>query len=202
MNSSIVPLVTAWEEFIATHPTGDLKDFAEWYIQKEKNIPHFEGQLTPPENELQNNLSEVSEDGSVLYLIQRTYRLIQQRVKPLVKKLGFSKEHEFAMLYQIYMLKSPNKKELAAKMLLETTTAVEISNRLLKKKMVKQVEDDADRRSTKLELTDLGMNKLQESFLEMGQLPAIFLAALTENEKGQLLFLLRKIENTHHLIAQ
>ncbi len=98
------------------------------------------------------------------------------------------------MLVHIYLLKTPNKKELAQNMLLENSTAVEITNRILKKGLIKEIVDDKDKRSTRLGLTAEGEKKLFESYVYFKHLPSSFLSVLTDKEIASLVYLLEKVE--------
>ena len=114
--------------------------------------------------------------------------------KPILKKLGFAKGHEYSMLTYIVMLKNPNKKELAKKMLLENSTAVEITNRLVKKGFIKETTDIEDKRATRLSLTKKGEQKLMESYPYMETAYTGFLNGLTAVEQAELVKLLGRVE--------
>jgi DNA-binding MarR family transcriptional regulator len=108
--------------------------------------------------------------------------------------MGFTKDHEYNMLIQVYLLKTPNKKELAQNMLLENTTTVEITNRMLKRGLIKEIIDKEDKRSTRIGLTAEGEKKLYESYEYMKDLPATFLSDLINKEISELVYMLEKVE--------
>jgi len=119
---------------------------------------------------------------------------MEMRSKPVIKKIGFAKPHEYAMLAEIYLLHKPNKKEVAKKMLLETSTAVEITKRLVRRGFIKEISDLKDKRSTRLIITEKGMKKLYESYEGLENVHASFLDSLNKTERAELLRLLEQLE--------
>jgi DNA-binding MarR family transcriptional regulator len=186
MNASVIPLISLWEEFSTQNEKADLKKFAHWILQKEKD--------EVSENNKPEKKSELDDSAKAMLLISRLHRFMQMRSKPIIKKMGFTKDHEYNMLIQVYLLKTPNKKELAQNMLLENTTTVEITNRMLKKGLIKEMIDKEDKRSTRISLTAEGERKLYESYEYMKDLPATFLNDLTNEETSELVYILQKVE--------
>jgi DNA-binding MarR family transcriptional regulator len=197
MRTSVIPLISLWEEFSSTKKNATEREFAEWLLKNESignesGLPDFVP--SQKNGEEQTHMTGLDDMAQVMVLIPRIHRYMQIRVKPIIKKLGFAKEQEYGMLTHIYLLKSPNKKELARQMLLETTTAVEISNRLLNKGFIKEIDDVNDKRSTRIGLTSEGEKILFDSYIYLRHLPASFLECLTADEVKQLLSLLKKVE--------
>jgi DNA-binding MarR family transcriptional regulator len=199
MNSSIVPVITLWEEFLSKNNKADVKEFARWVLMNESNSHQIDS-LTDTsmviKNKPQGVESDLNESAKAMLLITRLHRFTQIKTKPIMKQLGFTKDHEYNMLIHIHLLKNPNKKQLAQNMLLETTTAVEISNRLLKKGLIKEIRDNGDKRSTRLGLTTMGEQKLYESYTYTKDFPELFFRSLTGDEITALVYLLQKVEKT------
>jgi len=152
-----------------------------------------------PRATLQGDVTRNLADSSkALMYISRLHRYMQMASKPIIKKLGFGKDHEYLMLTYVYLLKEPNKKELARKMLLENSTTVEISNRLVKKGYVLETSDAEDKRATRLTLTEKGEHKLFESYPYMERSYAGFLNCLTPGEQAELVHLLERVEQYHY----
>ena len=202
MTSNLVTLITLWEEFSTFNTKVDIKDFAHWLLQNDADRDNS-GMANALSHAIKENVSEeepgFDESAKAMLLINRVQRLMQMKVKPIIKKLGFTRDHEYSMLTHIYLLKTPNKKELAQHMLLENTTAVEITNRLLKRGYIKEVKADSDKRSTRIGLTEIGNKKLFESYTYMRDLPATFLNCLKEEELMSLVYLMNKIDRQHSL---
>src|SRR5262245_37088460 len=137
-SNSIIPVVSLWEEFLANHPTGNVQSFATWILEEKKATPE-RAKRTKKAGAVSAVSNEITGEGKVMLLIYRLHRFLEIRSKPVIKKIGFAKPHEYAMLAEVYLLKRPNKKEVAKKMLLESSTAVEITNRLVHRGLIKQV---------------------------------------------------------------
>ena len=203
--NSLIPLITLWEEFFAKVPEGDILEFASWILAKEEQAqkarPDGNGHPLAGNDDdpsvVKNNQpagEEMEENARALLLIARLHSFIEMRAKPIVKKHGFTKNREYGMLANIYLLKTPNKKQLAESMLLENSTAVEITNRMLKKGFIMEIDDEEDKRSTRICLTAAGEQKLFESYADLRDLPASFLDSLTGAEITRLVNLLQKVE--------
>jgi DNA-binding MarR family transcriptional regulator len=197
MQASVIPVIALWEEFLSKNDKAGVKEFARWILQKENDnkggdaaSPFFKAIRT-------DKLTEETgfdDSAKAMLLISRLHRLLQMKSKPIIKKLGFTKDHEYNMITHIYLLKNPNKKELAEQMLLHNSTAVEITNRLIKKGIVMEVEDERDKRSTRIGLTPVGEQMLIDSYAHMQQLPLTFMNCLNTGEKKELVSLLQKVE--------
>ncbi len=198
MSSSIVPVITLWEEFSVIHKNAGVQQFARWIIEKHSTAGPGEGLLKPGlkpgKSTAEYATEELNESSRVLLYISRLHRYMQMKSKPVIKKLGLAKDHEYSMLTYIYLLKSPNKKELAKKMLLENSTAVEITNRLVKKGFIEEATDSEDKRSTRLKLTPKGEHKLFESYQYMEKAYIDFLGCLDHPEQVKLADLLERVE--------
>jgi len=192
-SNSIIPVVSLWEEFLANHPTGNVQSFARWILGVKKDEPDRtkKARKTAVSGAVSN---EITGEGKVMLLIYRLHRFLEIRSKPVIKKIGFAKPHEYAMLAEIYLLKKPNKKEVAKKMLLESSTAVEITNRLVHRGLIKEISDPTDKRATRLIVTEKGMKKLYESYEGLENVHANFLECLNDVEKEELLRLLEELE--------
>ena len=194
MSSSVIPIISLWEEFSQRHPRGDALEFARWVLKRKQEKISRTGKrkkATATRDEANN---EMTEEGRVMLLIYRLHRFMEIRSKPAIKKIGFAKPHEFAMLAEVYLLQRPNKKEVANKMLIEISTAVEITKRLVQRGLIKEVSDPNDKRATRLMITEKGMKKLYESYDGLHNVHANFLDCLDESEKRELLRLLEELE--------
>jgi DNA-binding MarR family transcriptional regulator len=200
-SNSIVPVVSLWEEFSAKHPAGNIQSFARWLLE-EKQEKAVRSKGSRKRDAPQEVSEEITYKGKAMLLIYRLHRFLEIRSKPAIKKIGFAKPHEFAMLAEIYLLKKPNKKEVAEKMLLESSTAVEISKRLVQRGLVKEISDAVDRRATRLVVTEKGMKKLHESYVGLENVHANFLDCLSEAEKAEMLRLLEELERFQSALTE
>ena len=175
--SSIMPILSKWEEYLNTHPNGDITGFAQWILGS--NPP-------PPQDPALSPL-----------LINRIYRILQLQSKPLVKELGLTTPEEYTMLVQTAILNRPNKKQLSQELLLEGSTGVEIIKRMISKGLLTEQPDTNDRRSMRLSLSRKGEELLLKGYTKMNEAQKDFLAPLTPEEQQQLVYLLSRL-NEHH----
>jgi DNA-binding MarR family transcriptional regulator len=186
MDSDLVKLISYWEEYNVVSEQPALVDFGKWLREKEGTS------ATPVLPETGDKA--LNTGGEVMLLLSRLHKLAKLKTKPLIKKLGFAKDHEYEVLFSVFLLNQPNKKELAKHLILENSTTVEITNRLIKKELLEEWSDETDRRATRLSVTDTGKKKLMESYQELRGLPESFLGGLNETELSQLLDTLKKLE--------
>lgn len=192
--TSAVPVITLWEEFLQHKKTGDVQEFARWIIKEIGNDlqPHEKkGSAVKSQSNAGPGLGETEK---VLLHLYRLSRIVELKCKPIIKKIGFAKPQEYAMLGDICLLKNPNKKEIGEKMLIENSTAVEISNRLVERGFVKEFTDPDDKRSTRLSVTDKGMKKLYESYHAITKVRESFLDCFNAREREVLVKLLQQLD--------
>jgi len=193
-SSSVVPLISLWEDFLSNYPNGNVHAFASWILKqkKQKLLPRRKGRKKISLNGRTDN--EMTDESRAMLLIYRLNRFIDIRAKPVIKEIGFAKPQEFAMLAEIYLLQKPNKNEVAKSMLIEVSTAVEISKRLVQRGLIKEISDPNDKRATRLVITEKGMKKLYESYTGLQGVHGSFLDCLNDTEKSELLRLLEELE--------
>src|SRR5579872_5982489 len=115
---SVIPLLSSWETYIKTFPKGDIKGFARWILVN-RDTP-----AKPAPTPAASNLDASARSA---LLIGRLHRLLVLLSKPAVKKMGFAKDMEFAVLVQVAIMDHPNKKEVCGELLIENSTGVEIT---------------------------------------------------------------------------
>jgi DNA-binding MarR family transcriptional regulator len=204
MSGSVIPVIALWEEFHYIHPEKDMQQFA-WWIIKEKftgREAHGEMQTAQPRQKGSGIAKRPMVDfAKALLLINRLSKLTEMRTKPILKKLGIERNHEYGILVQIFLLGRPNKKQVASAMLMENSTVVEATNRLVRTGFIKEISDPEDRRSTLLLLTEKGIKKMNEVNKEVKKAHEHFLDGLNDSEKYELLSALQKLEQFNFAAA-
>ena len=192
--SSIMPLLSKWEEYLNQFPDGDITGFARWVLAESTPSPASTSPSSSPAPEIPTNLDNTAQS---LLLISRLHRIVQFRSKPIVKYLGFTKPQEFSILVQTAIMNNPNKKQLCQEMLIEGSTGVEITRRLTAKGFLKEKPDVNDRRSALLSLTEKGKQTLLQGYTKLSPIHTGFLATLNEAEKQQLVSMLARLNEYH-----
>lgn len=223
--TSVIPLLSSWEQYTVLYPSGDLHGFAHWLLSRPNpanpanprnpiNLTDPIGlTVSPAHPPAQSGIpSATSEPVPIVtttpsaagldataqstLLITRLFRILQFLSKPDIKRLGF-KDMEFGVLVQITLMDRPNKKELCKEMLIENSTGVEITKRLAKKGFLREETDPDDRRSARLSITEKGKRLLLQGYEKLAAIHQDFLEDFTEEEKQQLVRLLSKINQYH-----
>jgi DNA-binding MarR family transcriptional regulator len=195
-NASVLPVIALWEEFLQKNKNANVESFARWIIKEKTNEPGHTTSKQPGQKKAGaiDIHEELNETAKALLLITRLHRILQKNTKPILKKIGFAKDHEYGVLIQIYLLNNPNKKEVANELLLENSTTVEMIKRLVKRGFIKEVVNTEDKRAMRLSLTEKGKQKLYESYAAMEKIYANFLVCLTDTQKKELVKLLDQVE--------
>ena len=182
---SAIPLIERWEKFSEENPQNDIYAFAHWLLAAKQ------GQL----KETQSRPSEPAAGSAVqvAVLITSLRNYLGMYVKPYVKELGFTKEHEYNFLYQVSKMHKPNKNDLSKENMVEFSTGREIIRRLKAKGLISEKTDPGDKRSAQLSLTAKGKKILEKSFGLIAGSFTDFLGDLTEKEQQQLITLLTKL---------
>jgi DNA-binding MarR family transcriptional regulator len=217
---SIIPLISSWEQYILTHPAGDLRDFGRWLqlnpsttsrpsSTPEPASPHATPTTAKPtpfipvppavlqaRQSLATNLNlDASAVGTLL--ISRLGQINQFLSKPVIRDMGFTKDVEFGVLVQVLLMDRPNKKELCRQLLIENSTGVEITRRLAKKGLLRETIDPSDRRSARLNVTEKGQRLLKEGYTKLSTIHTDFLHPLPVDQQQQLVSLLTRLNEYH-----
>jgi len=159
--SSVIPLLSKWEEYLSTNPEGDITGFARWILAAAPaSAPDPVTIIQAP------------------FLITHLYRDLQQRTKPIAKQLGLANSLELDMLVHIATLKDPNKKQVCQDMLIENSTGVEITKRLVAKEFLEEKADSKDRRAARLSLTVKGQQTVLQAYTQLAPIHSDIVSTL------------------------
>lgn len=132
--------------------------------------------------------------GTLVICLNRYSRL-------LVKKglAGFPElvSEDFTYLYTLMDVESMTKIQLIEKNVHEKPTGLEVIKRLLKHGLVDERNDENDKRSKRVFLTDKGKALFFATIEQMNKVALIVSGNLTADEKRQLHTLLKKLQDFH-----
>lgn len=210
--SSVIPLLSSWENYLSTHPEGDIPGFARWVLSQQHTGPSTPKpeqatrsagpspsvqQSTAAPSSLIPPSAELDDNAQGALLITRLHGLLRLYSKPIIKELGFTKDLEFGVLVHVAIMNRPNKKELCRQLLIENSTGVEVTRRLAKRGLITEQPDPNDRRSARLSVTEKGKQIIYRGYEKLAPFHTSFLDALTAEEKRQLVTLLSRINQYH-----
>jgi len=198
-STSILPLVEQWELFASSYKQKDIRSFAEWVLHKEKEKPLKDSNVNDGRGKmiLPANKEKLNNNARAAIFVTRLQRYVSLYTKPHVKKLGFTRQHEYTFLHQISKMENTNKKELSKEILTELSTGRDIVRRLIARGLVSEKVNPADRRATQLNITEKGKKLLSKSHELIGHSFDNFLGDLSMKEQQQFIKLLQKLNDFH-----
>jgi DNA-binding MarR family transcriptional regulator len=196
--TSIIPLIEQWEIFTSFSKEKDLKSFAEWLLEQDED--KSKNRTGDAEKNKKRNVTaqkKLNNSATAAIFVTRLQRYISLYTKPYIKKLGFTKQHEYTFLHQISKMGSTNKKELSKENLTELSTGRDVVRRLIARGLVSEKINPDDKRATILGITEKGKKLLTKSHEMIGHSFGNFLGDLSAEEQQQLINLLKKLNNYH-----
>jgi len=180
-------------------------------LEKQLNIHDFIGFLNSKHNatnvkalELQGgensdiNKSQEGPATDISILIVLMFRYAKGYIRKALKTSKIKSADEFAFLITLLTYKSLTKSELIQKQVMEKTSGTEIINRLIKLGLIVHYEDETDKRSVRIKVSEQGRMEIIGILPEMQKVSKIVTGNLTENEKNTLAYLLRKLDSFHN----
>jgi DNA-binding MarR family transcriptional regulator len=186
--TSVVPLLEKWEIFNRENSQKDMYDFAKWLLMSRDDTQKDQAKPVHQSHE---------RAAQVAIQITRMQKYLALYVKPVVRQLGFTKEHEYNFLYQVSKMNKPNKNDLSKENMVEFSTGRDIIKRLILKNLIVEKADPDDARATLLALTPKGRRLIDKSFELLAGSFVDFLGDLSAREQIQLSGLLNKIVHFH-----
>ena len=182
-------------------------------LDKELNISDFIGFLNSKHEsdnikvlELQggenNDINQLQKGPAtdISILIVLMFRYAKGYIRKALKASKIKSADEFAFLITLLTYKSLTKTELIQKQVMEKTSGTEIINRLIKLKLMEQFNDETDKRTMRIKVTEQGRLEIIGILPEMQKVSKIVTGNLTTTEKNTLAYLLRKLETFHNEI--
>jgi DNA-binding MarR family transcriptional regulator len=132
-------------------------------------------------------------NGPVSHALFRTVRLHRHTAAGLLRGLGLHPGQELVMMH-LWGTGAARQSDLVKLLDLDPSTVTKMLQRLEQAGHVRRLPDPADRRAVLVEATDTSSHLLDEIERVWRELEETTLAGLTEDERGQFLALLNRIE--------
>jgi DNA-binding MarR family transcriptional regulator len=185
MNKTI-ELVNLWGEFEEKHPTGSIDDFCRHHLaqqQQQKIKGTLVGGVVP-------SLS----DALLLKIIGRIHKLNMNYANMALKDTDLNQIEEFGILQTIKQEKNPKKTEIIYANLFELSSGTDMLNRLKNRGLIKEYDDQEDKRSKRIELTAKGEKVVEECKIKILKNATMIMSDLTNDDKELCIQLLKNIE--------
>ena len=150
-----------------------------------------------------NKLPEISKMGqeketSIAILVTYLYRYAKIYTKKALQNAAIQSPDEFSFLIILLTHDSLSKTELINMNVHEKTTGMEIIKRLVRMGLISQFDDEVDKRSQRIAITDHGRRTILAILDKMGDVSKIITGHLSELEKNTLKQLLEKLDSFHY----
>lgn len=182
-----IELVNLWGAFSKQYPDGSIEDFFRHSLihkrEKKKKDEQLVGGVVP-----------YHLDGLLMKIIGRIYKLHMIYINAALEDTPVNQIEETGILATIKLQKNPKKSEVIYSNLLEFSSGTDMINRLIKKGLVKEVNDKEDKRSKRLFLTAAGEKAFTVSIAQVGKLASMMLHDMSEDDKKLCVQLLKNVE--------
>jgi len=191
----LTAIIEAFKEHQVLNVQNDktsLAEFAIWLNQKNyligqpKNSEHSE---IIGRNEVETEIGKL-----IIYLNRYAKLLIRKGLNNFPELVN----EDFTYLYILMTCESMTKIQLIEKNIHEKPTGLEVIKRLLKHKLIDERDDEKDKRSKRVFLTEKGRVTFFQTLGQMSKVSQLIAGKLTIEEKNQLFNLLKKLEDFHN----
>ena len=179
---------------------GSLKDFGLW-LSEQQDVDYPSNSLTlEVSNFVPQDIKLTADQPEVV--IRKLLTFLSRYLKIYLKKglegSLLTTGDDFTYLATLLNKRNLTKTELILLSAHEKTSGMEVIKRLLTNELIEQTDDENDKRSKRISLTQKGMDVLMQSFEAMEKVGKIASGDLTNHEKIQLVHLLKKLDNFHN----
>lgn len=131
-------------------------------------------------------------------LIVLLFRYAKAYMRKALKNSPIKSADEFSFLMTLMTYDSLSKSELIQKQVMEKTSGSEIINRLIKLGLIEQANNESDKRSINVKMTEYGRIEIYKILPQMQSVSQIVTGNLDESEKTTLAYMLRKLDHFHN----
>jgi len=170
--------------------TSDFLGFINSNYHKVRELNHGNQQLENNETHGPNT------DISILIVL--LFRYAKGYIKKALKDSQIRTADEFSYLITLMNTDSMSKTELIQNQIMEKTSGTDIINRLIKLKLIEQYDDEFDKRSIRVKITQQGRLEILSILPQMQLVSQIVTGNLNAVEKNMLAYSLRKLEVFHN----
>lgn len=188
MSHPLVELAKSWETFEKNNPQGNTEDFCLYYL-KNKTSQDLEPAI--------NEAPIMGYTNALGVHINRLNKYMHFFARKIMKDLKVDNTEDFYYTATLYFEGRMRKSELIQKNISEITSGTNVINRLINKALIQEMPDPDDARSKLVEVTETGIQWLNDCLEEMISINKITLNILSEEEKKIAMRILEKVDRYH-----
>ena len=179
---------------------GSLKDFGLWLSEQQNTDYQSNNGVMSISDLVPEDIKSTAEQPEMVIgkLLTFLSRYLKIYLKKGLEGSLLTTGDDFTYLATLLNKGSLTKTELILLSAHEKTSGMEVIKRLLINELIEQNDDEQDKRSKRVSLTQKGMGVLMQSFEAMEKVGIIASGNLTNQEKNQLVYLLKKLDNFHN----
>lgn len=187
-------LIDHLEKFDQEKKTDSVEDFRIWLNEK-----HYESQ-SPKFISEQEKHQVFDLENEIAKQVILLGRFSKQMIRRGLQDFPQLANEEFTYLFRLVNEPDLTKMQLVEKNAHEKQTGMEIIKRLVKNGLVKELSDESDKRIKRLQITSDGKEMFEKSLQDVTVVSRVLSAKLSDNEKDELLRLLKKLNEFHFTI--
>ena len=187
----LLPLIELYE----ANPSANdnIENFAQWLLQK-SDKEQFDNNI--------NHKREKYEELSYLYvnnsrLLVSMYRYAKSHARKAIPEDSLITFDDYGYLVILFYEGKQTKTQLIERNIHEKSTGMEIIKRLIKIGLITQENNENDKRSKWVFLTQLGIDSMEKIQFKMWELTRLVNGNLTDSEAETLYSLLKKLDDFH-----
>lgn len=174
--------------------SSDIDGFSRWVADSYQTPVNSALQAEPEWDGKENARTP---DSVISTLLVHMNRYARSYSKSAIYGSSFSTQEEFIYLIVLKAYGSMTKMELIKRNVQDKPTGMQIVNRLIDQGWVVQKDSETDKRSKIIQLTQKGLQTLEQQMAKIRQATKIVTGDLTYNEKMDLIRLLNKLDHFH-----
>lgn len=190
-----VELVNEWARFEAKYREGTIEEFCRFYLisQREKKElgENFKGVIPPVV------------DAYLAKLMGTILRLMTVYIEAAMKEIPEIRNAEdFYVLNTVANLGEARKTDIIHSHFLELSSGIDLMNRLIKGKLIRERVDPSDKRARLMSATEKGERLLKKCYEKFSLMSEITFWNMSTDDKKLCIQLLRGVEIKHATLAQ
>jgi DNA-binding MarR family transcriptional regulator len=167
----VVELIKAWSEFEEVSTDHAVETFCRYYLQKQRPQPKHPGKKG----------ERIMNGAFLLKTIGRIMSAYSLYFRAAVKHIALPPAESFYYLNGLNHLGEVRKSDLINYMFAETTTGMEVINRLITEKKIDERTSPDDKRAKLIKITGEGLHALEEYYKISGKVVEMIFKGVDDN---------------------
>ncbi len=188
---NVLELIEEFEVSTSSSTDGDIDSFKQWLVNNNNN------NIVDAETDWEGKENGRSKESIISTLIVHMNRFGKNYSKAAILGSEFTSQEDFIYLINLRAFGKMTKMDLIKKNVHEKPIGILIINRLMLKGWITQEQNDSDKRSKLISITDKGIEALEKQMVKIRHATQIVCGNLSENEKTELIRLLSKLNDFH-----